>query len=149
MKSFSRPAQRQYICLHSLKILGEHIETCTSGRVSPKIKSCLERIERRRLKMLEGYSITDKQGRTVIRKYLSATEKYKNDSDRINPVEYVNACLVMASDIYDEGAQPRNEWRLLTQGLFTLCSHLDPDLDSPDQDQGMRLGELVLKEFSR
>lgn len=147
MKSFSKPFQRQYICLHSLKILGDHIEKCMKGKVPAKILACLERIEQRRLALLKNYSPTDKQGRTVIRKWLNAVKKYKDDGAWISPVEYINACLVLVNDVYDEGAKPKNEWRLLTQGLFTLCKHLDPELNSPDQDQGMRLGELVLKEF--
>ena len=145
MGNFSRARQRQYIALHTMKVLGEHIESCMNGRVNEKIKGCLNRIERRRLKMLEDYDPSEKQVNTVIRKWKEAMAKHKGDHEWITPVEYTNACLLLADDLHAEGARPGNEWRLLTQSLFTLCKHLDPELNDKDQEPGQRMGELVIR----
>ncbi|MFP4453994.1 MAG: hypothetical protein ACLFPI_11605 [Desulfobacterales bacterium] len=145
--NFSRAKQRQYMALYTLKGLQEQIEACMGGKVDQKTASCLQRIEKRRLKMLESYSPTEKQAKTAIRKWKSAVDKYKQPDEWITPVEYVNACLVLANDIYEQGAKPANDWRLLTQSLFTLAGHLDPELNDPDQEAGQKMGEIILREF--
>ncbi len=145
--NFSVARQKQYIALHTMQVLREHIETCMNARVEARTRDCLERIERRRLKMLENYQPTEKQVKTVIRKWKGAMDKYKGSDEWITPVEYANACLLMVDDLYSQGAQPANEWRLLCQGLFTLTRHLDPELNDPDQEAGARMGELVLREM--
>lgn len=144
MNNFSRAKQRQYISLHTMKVLAEHVHVCMNGRVNSKTQGCLDRIERRRLKLLENYTPTDKQRRAVIRKWRDAMAKYKNDDSWISPIEYASACLLLADDMHSAGAKPANEWRLLTQGLFTLCKHLDPELDHDDHGDGQKMGEMIM-----
>lgn len=148
---FSRAKQRQYITLHSLTTLEPFVRECLP-QVPRKSADCLRRIERRRSGMLSAYAITEKERRAVIRKYLRATARYADDEADINPVEYVSACLLMVDDVSREvsgrvPARERREWDLLTQSLFTLARHLDPDLDHPGQANGQRLGEIVMREF--
>ncbi len=135
------------MALHTMRVLGEHVQTCMNGRVDTKTLSCLQRIEKRRLRMLEDFNPTEKQINAAVRKWRQAIDKYKQPDEWITPVEYANACLVLANDIYESGAKPVNDWRLLTQSLFTLTSHLDPELSDPDQAAGQRMGEVVLREF--
>lgn len=148
---FSRIKQRRYITLHSLTTLGPFVHECLP-QVPRKTAKCLRRIERRRSSMLSAYAITEKERRAVIRKYLRATDRYADDEAEISPVEYVGACLLMADDVSCElsgwvSARERREWDLLTQSLFTLARHLDPNLDHPGQANGQRLGEIVMREF--
>lgn len=148
---FSRAKQRRYITLHSLTTLEPFVRECLP-RVQRNTAKCLQRIERRRSDMLSVYVITEKERRAVIRKYLRATDRYASDEAEISPVEYVGACLLMADDVSCEvsgrvSARERRKWDLLTQGLFTLARHLDPDLDHPGQANGQQLGEIVMREF--
>ena len=146
MSDFSRAKQRQYLALHTMKVLEEHIQTCMNGKVDQKTKSCLQRIEKRRLQMLGNYAPSDKQANTAIRKFKAAMDKYKQPHEWITPTEYANACLLLADDLHSQGAKPANDWRLLTQSLFTLSKHLDPELDMhADQEAGQRMGMAIMR----
>ncbi len=143
----SRSRQRQYIALHSLAILPEHVKDWYE-QVPDKTRKALGRIEHRRLELLAGLGqVSEKQSRQVMRRFVRAMKGFDPD-DQISPEDHLNACLWMIETLRDQQAKPRKEWALLAGSLSTLYAHLDADLSNQQSmDQGELLGRAIFKEF--
>ena len=145
--NLSKSRQRQYITLHCLSILGDHVRTC-KHHIPPKTRAALERIERRRVGMLDMFSDTsDKSKLQVVKRYARAIDSF-NPEEQIRPEEHINACLYMVETLREQGAKPRQEWDYLAQSLGTLYSHLDKFLsDQEAMDKGELVATTIFKEF--
>ena len=146
--SLSKSRQRQYITLHCLSILGDHVRTC-KHHIPAKTRAVLERIERRRVGMLDMFSdASDKSRMQVIKRYAQAINKFDLE-EQIRPEDHINACLYMVETLRDQGAKPRQEWDYLAQSLGTLYSHLDKHLsDVESMNKGEKIGRIIFRSYS-
>ena len=145
--NLSKSRQRQYITLHCLSILGDHVRTC-KHHIPPKTKAALERIERRRVGMLDIMGEVSEKSRTLVKnRFAQAMAHFDMDSP-ISPEEHINACLYMVETLREQGAKPKQEWDYLAQSLGTLYSHLDKFLsDQEAMDKGELVATTIFKEF--
>jgi len=145
--NLSKSRQRQYITLHCLSILGDHVRTC-KHHIPPKTRAALERIERRRVGMLEAMGeVSEKSRMQVMDRFAQAMMHFDMDA-QITPEDHINACLCMVETLRDQGAKPRQEWDYLAQSLGTLYSHLDKFLsDQEAMDKGELVATTIFKEF--
>ena len=146
--SLSKSRQRQYITLHCLSILGDHVQTC-KHHIPAKTRAVLERIERRRVGMLDMFSdASDKSRMQVVERYAQAIDKFDLE-EQIRPEDHINACLYMVETLRDQGAKPRQEWDYLAQSLGTLYSHLDKHLsDVESMNKGEKIGRIIFRSYS-
>ncbi len=145
----SKSRQRQYIALHCLSILGEHVRTC-KPHISAKTLAALKRIESRRVNLLNAHfgDVADKSRILVVKRFLAAMDRFDADG-QIRPEDHINACLWMVETLREQGAKPIMEWDYLAQSLGTLYSHLDKELsDQAAMDQGEQVGKAIFGEFN-
>ena len=146
--SLSKSRQRQYITLHCLSVIPQHVQDCKKS-VPAKTRAVLERVERRRVDMLEAMGeVSEKSRMQVMDRFAQAMMHFDMDA-QISPEDHINASLWMVETLREQGAKPHKEWTLLAQSLGTLYSHLDKHLsDVESMNKGEKIGRIIFRSYS-
>lgn len=146
--NLSKSRQRQYITLHCLSVVPQHVQDCKKA-IPSKTRAALERIEQRRVGMLGLMGeVSEKSRLQVMDRFAQAMAHFDMDA-QILPEDHINACLWMVETLREQGAKPKQKWDYLAQSLGTLYSHLDKFLsDQEAMNKGEKIGQAIFRSYS-